>query len=232
MSIDTADIYSSDWNTAYKVFKERAQDLAYPSETLVRLFKGNYLTGNYVKMQGCSVLDVGFGCANNAAFFASIGMSVSGIEIHSEICEAAKSLFEELSFTGDFRVGTNRAIPFPDNTFDYLVSWNVIHYEGSENNIKSAIKEYGRVLKPGGMLVLSTTGPKHKLLDGAEALDSHIKIINRKGDFRVGQQHFVFQTYDDIQNYFSASFKNLQVGRIEDFLFRDKLDWWLLSAIK
>ncbi|PPT08721.1 hypothetical protein CKA32_004071 [Geitlerinema sp. FC II] len=71
---------SSGWAEAYKLYRQKGDELAYPSETLVRLFKGNYITGNKLDYQGKSVIDVGFGSGNNTLFLASLGMQVSGIE--------------------------------------------------------------------------------------------------------------------------------------------------------
>jgi len=223
---------SSGWAKAYKLYQQKGEELAHPSETLVRLFKGNYITGKKLDYQGKSVLDVGFGSGNNTLFLASLGMQVSGIEIHEDICQLASIEFEKLGVDVDLRVGTNQSIPYENDSFDFLVSWNVLHYEGSEVGIQAAIKEYARVLKPEGRLFLSTTGPNHKILQNSKTLGNHLYEIGRNDDFRKGQTHFFFDNTNYLDLYFASYFRELQFGRIEDRLFLESLDWWLVTGIK
>lgn len=221
-----------DWAEAYASDAQKRQELTYPTETLVRLFRGDYVTGEQLHLDGKSVLDVGFGAGNNTIYLASLGMNVYGVEIHQSICDQLENKLSQLGMSADLRVGENRSLPFPDNSFDYLVSWNVLHYEGTEKNICEGIKEYSRVLKKGGRLFLSTTGPTHKILLNSKTLGNHCYQIGRPNDFREGQQHFFFDATNYIEFYFAPSFKELQIGRIEDSLFREKLDWWLVTGIK
>ncbi|HSH01833.1 MAG TPA: class I SAM-dependent methyltransferase [Anaerolineae bacterium] len=232
MSNKAATDMSHDWAHAYQLYKNRGEDLAYPSETLVRLLKGDYVTGQREDVAGKSVLDIGFGNGNNTMLLASLGMKVTGVEIHEDICSQVAQTFENLGLEADFRVGDNQNIPFDDNSFDYLVSWNVIHYVGTEEAIKDSIKEYARVLKPGGRLLLSTTGPTHKILLNGKTRGHHQYEIQRPGDFRQGQIHFFFDSPNYIEFYFGPHFKELQIGRIEDQLFLEKLDWWLVTGVK
>ncbi len=50
-------------------------------------------------------------------------------------------------------------------SFNFLISWNVLHYEPTVEGIAARIAEYARALKPGDRLNLSTTGPDHKILE-------------------------------------------------------------------
>jgi 2-polyprenyl-3-methyl-5-hydroxy-6-metoxy-1,4-benzoquinol methylase len=223
---------ATDWAASYVISAQTGEELVYPSETLIRLFKGDYVTGKRIDVKGKSVLDVGFGEGNNSIFLASLGMQVAGVEIHQSICDQVTAKMKKMGLSADLQVGANQSLPFADNTFDFLVSWNVLHYEGTEENIKASISEYSRVLKPGGRLFLSTTGPTHKFLLNANTLGNHQYQIGRPDDFRQGQVHFFFDAPNYIEFYFSPCFKNLQIGRIEDMLFREKLDWWLVTGLK
>jgi len=223
---------SRDWTSAYMNTAKTGENLAYPSETLIRLFKGDYVTGDRCDMEGKSVLDVGFGDGNTFAFLASMGMKLYGVEIEEAICAQISKKMEQFGLSLDLRVGANQSLPFSDDSFDYLVSWNVLHYEGTEENILASLKEYMRVLKPGGRLFLSTTGPTHKILMNAKLHGNHRYEIGRPNDFRAGQVHFFFDSPDYIKFYFSPYFHDLQIGRIENVLFREKLDWWLVTGTK
>ncbi len=223
---------ASDWATAYDTFRNSNTELAFPSETLIRLFRGDYLTGQLPQVEGKRLVDVGFGNGNNTAFFCSLGMDVHGVEIHPDICRQAAARFGEAGLKASFETGTNRELPYPDEHFDFLVSWNVLHYEGSEEGVVAGLREYARVLKPGGRLILSTTGPEHKILLNSETLGGHRYRIGRPGDFRQGQVHFFFDAPNYIDFYFGAHFAELKIGRIHDDLFRETLDWWLVTGVK
>ena len=225
-----------DWADAYKSYKETGIELSSPSETLIRLLKGNYLTGKALNVSGKSILDVGFGNGNNLALYASLGMKIYGTEIHDDICNQVLETTLRAGIKADLRVGTNRDIPFEDHSFDYLISWNVLHYEGNESRIKEAIKEYARVLKPGGRIILSTGGPENRILRDGTAycttLGNHLYEISRADDFRIGQVHFFFDSSNYLEYYFTPFFGEIQTGRLQDNLFREKIDWLLFTGIK
>ena len=61
------------------------------------------------------------------------------------IAEARKSL------TADFRIGHAEALPFPDQSFDFLaMGYALRHVE----DLHAAFTEYRRVLRPGGLLLI------------------------------------------------------------------------------
>jgi ubiquinone/menaquinone biosynthesis C-methylase UbiE len=138
----------------------------------------------------------------------------------------------DYGFEADLRVGTNRHIPFAENQFDFLVSWNVLHYEDNEADIQQALVECRRVLKPGGRFFVSTTGPEHKILQDSTTLGSHRYRIGREDDFRQGQVFFYFDAPNYIHHYFSQVFGDIQVGRTHDFLFTETLDWFIVTGVK
>lgn len=65
--------------------------------------------------------------------------------------------------------GTVNALPFPDGTFDALVSLDVICHRGVEQ--AAALAEFHRVLRPGGLLVLNLPG--HEWLRSAHDTRVH-----------------------------------------------------------
>lgn len=223
---------STDWARAYDAYRRSDTELSFPSETVVRLFRGDYLTGARPATEGRKILDVGFGNGNNTAFLCSLGMEVHGVEIHQDICTQASERFRAAGLRAEFQVGSNQRLPYADDSFDYLLSWNVLHYEGSESGVTAGLREYARVLKPSGRLILSTTGPRHKILLDGETLGGHRYRIGRPGDFRQGQVHFFFDAPNYLHFYFSPYFTDLRVGRIQDDLFRETLDWWLVTGLK
>jgi ubiquinone/menaquinone biosynthesis C-methylase UbiE len=220
------------WAEAYKKAAADGSELMWPSETLVRMFKGSYIPGLDRNYAGRKVLDIGFGNGNNLIFLATLGLELHGTEVHPDVCEQTRARLARIGYAADLKVGTNRNLPYADNTFDALVSWNVLHYENTEQGIRDALVEYRRVLKPGGRIFVSTTGPEHMILDGAATLGGHRYRIGRDDDFRKGEVFFYFDAPNYIQHYFSAQFANVLVGRTHDHLFTATLDWFVVTGTK
>ena len=220
------------WAAVYNKAAADGSDLMWPSETLIRLFKGDYVPGLDRNYAGKKVVDVGFGDGNNTIFLASLGLSLSGTEVRQDICELVSGKLATLGHQADLRVGTNRTLPFPNDEFDFLVSWNVVHYEDNETDIRNAIAEYCRVLKPGGRFFVSTTGPEHKILKDSSTVGEHRYRIGREDDFRKGQVYFYFDTASHCQNYFSEQFSDVLVGRTYDTLLTETLDWFIITGVK
>ena len=147
------------WTAAYRRMSEQGVDLMWPSETLVRLFKGDYVKGLDRNFEGKKALDIGCGNGNNSIFLATLGLSIHGTEVSDDICEKTASKLAELGYDFDLRVGTNRSLPFPDDGFDFLVSWNVVHYEDSEQRIREAIAEYEAWFEKGFVRHSTTAAP-------------------------------------------------------------------------
>ena len=123
----------------------------------------------------------------------------------------------------------NRNIPFEDNAFDLLLSINVIHYEGSLENVEKALKEYSRVLAPGGRLLLSTVGPSHVILQRAKSIERYCYEI-RDYDFRNGTRFFCFETKDYLKACLEKEFSGVETGRVTEQLMNYELDFLLGSA--
>lgn len=132
----------------------------------------------------------------------------------------------------ELRKGTNDNIPWENNTFDYLVSWNVIHYESSESGMLKAIKEYYRVLKKRGRIFISTTGSENSILKNCDTLGNHIYKIKRDDTFRKEETYFYFDNESYIRFYFSKYFEDIKIGRTKTNLFSECLDWFLITGIK
>ncbi len=217
------------WNNFYC---QEKKGMVYPNESLIRFFKGTYMPAYKQQgYEGMKALDVGFGTGNNSIFLGSLGMDVYGVEVEEEICRQGMEQLESFGYKSDFRVGTNSNLPFEDNFFDYIVSWDVIHYEGCEQKIMKAIEEYHRVLKPGGWLLLSTVAPKHTILQGSQIVDAHCYKIGLESDFRKGQVFFYFDSPGYIKSYFSKYFSDISVGRVTLDYFTYTNDTFILNAV-
>jgi SAM-dependent methyltransferase len=220
------------WAEIYGAHVRNRTGLKWPAEPLIRMLCGDYIRGLDKAYTGKSVLDVGIGNGNNLLLYASLGLTISGIEVHSGIVELVKSSMREIGIESDLRVGHNRSIPYQDNTFDYLVSWNVLHYETDQSARQKALEEYGRVLKKGGRLFLSTVGPRNWILEAAEEFGDGRVRIARNDDFRKGEILTRFRTKREILAAFGKVFSDVQVGRVREDLFGAENDAWLVTGVR
>jgi ubiquinone/menaquinone biosynthesis C-methylase UbiE len=228
MSVNTFE----QWTNIYKKEACEGTDHKWPTETLIRLFKGTYVPQMDKNFEGKKILDVSCGNGSNLLFLGTIGMEIHGTEVTQELCDFAKKTLGDLGYKADIRVGTNKQLPYDDNTFDYLVSWNVIHYENTEEDVRAGLAEYRRVLKPGGRFFVCTAGPKHEVLINSKTLGGHRYEIGREDDFRKGQVFFYFDAPNYIQFYFDAFFNNVMIGEVCDHLFTKTINFYLVTGVK
>lgn len=102
-----------------------------------------------------SVLDCGAGGnLPPLALFAEQGYKTCGVEIDQRAMDRAK-VFEK-EYNMDLRTiqGDMRALPFRDNEFSHVFSYNSI-FHMTKAEIKKAMDEMKRVLKPGGLLFVN-----------------------------------------------------------------------------
>lgn len=204
----------------------------WPSEVLITLMKGSYIKGidkNYI---GKKAIDVGFGTGNNIIFLNSLGLDTYGTEISKEIVDDVSKIMKKQGIKCTLKVGTNKEMPFEDNMFDYLISWNVIHYENNEEDMAKALNEYYRVLKPGGRFFLQTGTPEHFIWKDSQKAGEHLRIIGRSDDYRKGKILYYFGSKEYLHEFLSRKFTNILIGRCTNDLFTKKFDLFLATGIK
>jgi len=110
---------------------------------------------------GDKVLDVGCGTGSltlTAKSSAGASGAVYGIDAAPEMIEVARKKAKQAGSDVVFEVGLVEKIPFPDATFDVVVSRLVIHHLPDDLKRK-AFAEVFRVLKPGGHLLVADFRP-------------------------------------------------------------------------
>lgn len=94
------------------------------------------------------LLDAGCGIGVFTRYYAKKGFEVHAIDITSKAVEITKKSLDAFDLHAEVNVGNVEAIDYPEDYFDYLVSNGVIHHTP---DTEKAVKEFYRVLKPGGI---------------------------------------------------------------------------------
>jgi SAM-dependent methyltransferase len=107
------------------------------------------------------VLDLGCGVGRHAAFLASEGFQVDGIDRSETGIEHARQLAVERDLAVRYRVGAMDLLPYPDGSFDYVLAFNVV-YHGDESALRRALAEVRRVLRPNGWYQATMLSKRNK----------------------------------------------------------------------
>jgi SAM-dependent methyltransferase len=218
----------------WKAFHESRRATGYPkwpNEAMVKVLFGDYLETRVRPAPEWRVLDVGCGFGNNLVPFLELGCEGHGVEIDPGIAPVTTSVLAERGYRAQIGTGTNRELPYPDSHFDLLLSLNTLHYERDAAGVAAALEEFRRVLKPGGVVYISTVGPEHEIQRRAESLGEHRYRI-RNYDFRDGQEFFFFDTTDDLGAAFARTYSRVETGRVTEKLMKVPLDFLIAVATK
>jgi ubiquinone/menaquinone biosynthesis C-methylase UbiE len=110
---------------------------------------------------GDNVLDVGCGTGNltlTAKKYAGTSGSVYGVDASPEMIAEARKKAEHSGLAAIFEVGLIEKLPYPDATFEVVISRLVIHHLPDDLKLRG-FSEILRVLKPGGFLFLTDFKP-------------------------------------------------------------------------
>jgi ubiquinone/menaquinone biosynthesis C-methylase UbiE len=119
------------------------------------------------KDKSLKVLDVACGTGRGTIMLGQKGYTVTGIDYTQEMLDHAEKKKKELQLNNiNFQQGSARELPFPDDTFNCVVSFNFMHMFGLEPQ-KEFIEEMTRVLKPGGTLIVEFDSYYKALFMGA-----------------------------------------------------------------
>jgi SAM-dependent methyltransferase len=100
---------------------------------------------------GTRLLDIGCGAGMATHIAAARGADVSGLDATEALLEIAR----ERTPGGDFRQGDMETLPFDDDGFNAVVSFNGVQFAGDP---VAALREAGRISAPGATVAVATWG--------------------------------------------------------------------------
>jgi SAM-dependent methyltransferase len=104
---------------------------------------------------GQRVLDIGCGVGAFLQLVAERGATPVGIDAAEGLIEVARARVPD----ADLRVGEMEALPWQEDTFDLVTGFNSFFFA---NDIGAALREAGRVAKPGAPVVIQVWGPHER----------------------------------------------------------------------
>jgi SAM-dependent methyltransferase len=141
------------WIESGQAWGDRAADWAYLWEPYARR-ANDALFDRAGVGSGTRLLDIACGSGYAATVAAGRGATVAGLDASEALIAIARARTPG----GDFRVGDMFALPFEDDCFDVATSFNGI-WKGCED----ALREAGRVVRPGGLAGFSFWGSPKRL---------------------------------------------------------------------
>lgn len=168
------------WNQIFKkygkVFFESQEDMP----KIAAIFKRHKVK---------KVLDLGCGSGRQMVFLAKKGFSVYGFDIAEEGIKIAKDWLKSEKLEADFKIGSiYKKLPYSDNFFDAVISTHAIHH-GKIEDVRKAIGELHRVLKPDGLIFINLRKRKIKKYDPKNP------IIEKYGKQKTAYKMIAERTY-------------------------------------
>ncbi|MCB9833495.1 MAG: class I SAM-dependent methyltransferase [Planctomycetes bacterium] len=155
--------------------------------------------GDQVAGRRAAVLDFGCGCGRQTRFLGNHDdlLAVHGVDVNPDLVRWCQ---EQLPAV-DTRLGEPQPpLPYPDGGFDYVYSLSVFTHLG-EKATEAWITELARVLRPGGLALLTIHGAAAlERIRGSAELQRIVGIDQTEAD-RIGaglaDELFAFVVYDD-----------------------------------
>ncbi|MEX1140401.1 MAG: class I SAM-dependent methyltransferase [Bacteroidota bacterium] len=127
---------NEEWKSAYdRAWKNRGNDCVDEHDAALFL--------NALSEPG-SVLDVGCGAGGLAIRLSQAGHRVTGMDVSEEALRLAADAGGKAGVTVEWRIGFAEKLPFPDQSFDYLVSTHTLEHV---RELMPVVSEFKRVAR-------------------------------------------------------------------------------------
>jgi ubiquinone/menaquinone biosynthesis C-methylase UbiE len=164
---------------------------------------------------GTTVLEFGAGTGWLSRFLTQLGCRVILLDVSPTALQIARELYEKQPPIGDrpapqFLQFDGRHIDLPDASVERIICFDAFHHAPNPDDV---LREFGRVLKPGGIAAFAEPGPRHS---------------------RTPQSQFEMRTYGVVENdvdihaiwraAWSSGFRDLKLVVFQGTPFHVSLD--------
>lgn len=106
---------------------------------------------DFSSLKNKDVLEIGVGNGGHAGLLAGRAKTFAGIDLTDYAVKSTTERFKVFGLPGSIIRMDAERLEFPDNNFDFVWSWGVIHHS---SNTRKILEEIRRVLRPGGEAVI------------------------------------------------------------------------------
>ena len=139
---------------------------------------------------GKVILDIASGEGYGSAMLAAHATKVIGVDISAEAIEHARTRYQWHNL--EFRVGTCADIPLDDATVDLVVSFETVEHHDQHDRMMQELK---RVLRPGGVLLISSPDKLHYAIEPGRLNPFHIKELHKQEFQDLVSKYFAHTAY-------------------------------------
>ena len=195
----------------------------------------------YENLGNMDVLEIGVGNGSHAQLLASSSKSYTGIDLTSYAVKSTAKRLKLFGIQGNIIQMDAEKLEFPDNSFDFIWTWGVIHHS---SNSACVLKEIHRVLRHGGCAITMVyhrsffyyyifNGIFRGLLSGQFLKQPNLhKLVQMNTDGAIAR----FYSIDEWRNLVSNNFEIDEIvimGQKSELLPlpNSKLKSWIMSII-
>jgi len=106
----------------------------------------------FERFDGQDLLEIGCGLGTDLARFAMAGARVTGIDLVPRHLALTRRRFELARLRACLTLADVERLPYPDESFDAVYSFGVLHHTPDD---RAALSEIRRVLRPGGRVIIA-----------------------------------------------------------------------------
>src|SRR5262245_22919763 len=106
------------------------------------------------RKQALDVVDIGCGAGTQALLWAELGHRVRALDVNEPLLQVGRERARQRGFDVDFNLGTATALPFETASADICLLPELLEHVA---DWEPCLREAARILRPGGLLYLSTT---------------------------------------------------------------------------
>ena len=134
-----------------------------------------------------TAMDLGCGIGRHSLFLASLGFSVFALDASDAGVDFARSVALTQMQPVHFLTGSITDLPCADESFDYLLAWNVI-YHGNRDAVQKSLSEIRRVLRPGGIFQGTMLSKKNRFFGQGREIAADTFVFD--GEVDKSHPHF------------------------------------------
>lgn len=140
------------WNEAAcgeDLYLPRADRAGYDAQARIRYQLEPFIDelARFADTRGKRVLEIGVGLGADHQRFAEAGALLHGLDLTERAIAYTRARLHAFGLSSVLMVGDAENLAFPDDSFDVVYSWGVLHHSP---DTRKAIAEVHRVLKPSG----------------------------------------------------------------------------------